>query len=53
MKEKVFTFRITEEQLMALKRAVDLAKTGDKSMFSEIESKNLEELYDYLKEKKI
>ena len=40
---------ITEEQLMALKRAVDLAKTGDRTMFSEMEAKNLEELYDNLK----
>ena len=40
---------ITEEKLKALKRAVDLAKSGDRSMFSEMEAKNLEELYDNLK----
>lgn len=47
--EKISVGMITEEQLMALKRAVDLAKTGDRTMFSEMEAKNLEELYDNLK----
>lgn len=40
---------ITEEQLMALKRAVELAKSGDRTMFSKMEAKNLEELYNNLK----
>ena len=35
--------------MKALKRAVELAKSGDRSMFSEMEAKNLEELYDNLK----
>ena len=47
--EKISVGMITEEQLMALKRAVDLAKTGDRTMFSEMEAKNLEELYNNLK----
>ena len=39
----------TEEQMKALERAVELAKTSDRTMFSEMEVKNLEELYDNLK----
>ena len=39
----------TKEQLAALKRAVELGKMGDHTMFSENEVKNLEELYDNLK----
>ena len=35
--------------MKALERAVELAKTSDRTMFSEMEAKNLEELYDNLK----
>lgn len=41
----------TKEQLAALKRAVELGKMGDRTMFSENEVKNLEELYDILKDR--
>ena len=42
-------YKPTKEQMKALERAVELAKTGDRTMFSEMEAKNLEELYDNLK----
>lgn len=38
----------TQEQMNALKRAVELGESGDRSMFSANEAENLKELYDIL-----